>query len=72
VCVEVSDNAGSPVENHDDAGRPLVFREGVGLGNTRARLAALYSDNQSLTLSSAHEGGVCARVTLPAGPRPVA
>ncbi|HEX2059181.1 MAG TPA: histidine kinase [Thermoanaerobaculia bacterium] len=38
---------------------------GVGLGNTRARLAQLYDEDASLTLSAAEGGGAIARVTLP-------
>ena len=37
-------------------------REGIGLGNTRRRLAALYGEGARLTLTSAPEGGL--RVTL--------
>jgi two-component system LytT family sensor kinase len=39
-------------------------REGVGLGNTRARLAALYGDDQSFDLAGDSRGAV-ARVSLP-------
>jgi len=38
---------------------------GVGLANTRARLAALYGDEAALTLGPAPGGGVVARVALP-------
>lgn len=40
---------------------------GVGLANTRARLAQLYGDEASLTLSDAPggEGGVIARIVIP-------
>jgi len=38
---------------------------GVGLANTRARLAALYGDAASLDFSNAPEGGVVATVRLP-------
>jgi two-component system, LytTR family, sensor kinase len=39
--------------------------EGVGLGNTRARLEQLYGTAQSLTLREPAEGGLIAEVTLP-------
>jgi sensor histidine kinase YesM len=39
--------------------------EGVGLGNTRARLAQLYGDSAGLTLTTAPEGGALAEIVLP-------
>lgn len=39
--------------------------EGIGLRNTRARLAELYGDAQRLTLETAKGGGLVARITLP-------
>jgi len=39
--------------------------EGVGLRNTRQRLAELYGDEQSLTLRAADDGGVVAEVVIP-------
>jgi len=39
--------------------------DGIGLKNTRARLAGLYGDRASLTLSSANDGGTVATVRLP-------
>jgi signal transduction histidine kinase len=39
--------------------------EGVGLRNTRARLAQLYGDGQRLTLEAPPEGGVVVTVILP-------
>ncbi|MDX1420124.1 MAG: histidine kinase [Rubricoccaceae bacterium] len=42
---------------------------GVGLANTRARLAALYGDRARLDLLDGAEGGLLARVTLPHAPR---
>jgi len=44
------------------AGAP---REGMGLGNTRERLARLYGENQELRLESSSGGGVRAVVRLP-------
>jgi two-component system, LytTR family, sensor kinase len=66
LLIEIADNGASARGNPDDDGRPLSFKEGVGLGNTRARLAALYGPRQSLILTSAREGGVRVEITLPA------
>jgi two-component system, LytTR family, sensor kinase len=41
------------------------FKEGIGLSNTRARLHALYGDEQSLALRPASGGGLVVTVTLP-------
>jgi two-component system, LytTR family, sensor kinase len=38
---------------------------GVGIGNTRARLAQLYGDAGTLTLASPPEGGTVAEIALP-------
>ncbi|MGZ8413800.1 MAG: sensor histidine kinase [Gemmatirosa sp.] len=38
---------------------------GIGLENTRRRLAQLYGDRASLTLEALPEGGACARLVLP-------
>jgi two-component system LytT family sensor kinase len=40
-------------------------RLGVGIGNTRARLAQLYGDAGTLTLTSPPEGGTAAEIALP-------
>jgi LytS/YehU family sensor histidine kinase len=42
-----------------------VAREGVGLANTRARLAHLYGDGGGVTLASADGGGAVAEIVLP-------
>ena len=42
-----------------------ISREGIGLGNTRARLAQLYGDAAHVTLTSAQDGGALAEITLP-------
>jgi sensor histidine kinase YesM len=44
--------------------------EGVGLSNSRRRLATLYGKHQSLTLSNAPGRGLCVTVTLPFRPAP--
>jgi two-component system, LytTR family, sensor kinase len=41
------------------------LQEGVGLGNTRARLAQLYGAAHNLTLSSHAEGGLTVEISLP-------
>lgn len=58
VRLEVRDN-GPGLGDREDA------PEGVGLRNTRARLAQLYGDGQRLTLEVAPEGGAAVIVTLP-------
>lgn len=47
-------------------------REGIGLGNTRARLQALYGDRATLVCGDAPEGGGEIRVTLPWRPLGIA
>lgn len=44
-------------------GEPL--REGVGLGNTRERLARLYGREQSFTIENAPEGGAVVTIIIP-------
>ena len=58
VRLEVRDN-GPGLGDRDGA------PEGVGLRNTRARLAQLYGDAQRLTLEAAPEGGAAVTVVLP-------
>ncbi len=43
-------------------------REGVGLSNTRSRLAQLYGDRARLTLENVEDGGARARLRLPYRP----
>ena len=62
--LEVADTgraAASPAE----AGQPLQFVEGVGLGNTRARLATLYGSDHVFTLARTAEGGVSVQIEIP-------
>lgn len=40
-------------------------REGIGLANSRARLAELYGDHQRFELSNQPESGLCVRLTFP-------
>jgi signal transduction histidine kinase len=56
------------LEVHDDGpglGAPGAGAVGIGLANTRARLAELYGSNSDLTLRDAPTGGAVATVTLP-------
>ena len=50
------------------AGEPAggFTREGIGLGNTRARLRELYGDKYRFELANHPEGGLVVRLTLPA------
>jgi len=48
--------------------REGVLREGVGLGNTRARLAGLHGSNASIEIESNPAGGTSVRISLPARP----
>jgi len=58
IVLTVSDNgAGIP------AGGPK--REGIGLTNTRARLAELYGPLQKFELVNGPEGGLCVRMAIP-------
>ncbi len=40
-------------------------REGIGLGNTRARLEALYGGSHRFELSTSPDGGASVRITIP-------
>jgi len=52
----------------DGPGPSTGGRDGVGLRNTRSRLAELYGDRGRLTLEVHPQGGAVARVRLPYGP----
>jgi two-component system LytT family sensor kinase len=60
VSLTVADD-GVGVETED--GRPP--REGIGLGNTRARLRSLYGERQSLIASGAPRGGFRVEIRVP-------
>jgi len=49
----------------DGGGLPSIYREGIGLSNTRSRLRQLYGEEQSFELRNAPHAGVTVRVTLP-------
>jgi len=58
LVLTVSDNGGGV-----PAGGPA--REGIGLANTRARLAELYGDQQHFDLVNRPDGGLCVRMVIP-------
>jgi LytS/YehU family sensor histidine kinase len=59
VVLSVEDNG----PGLDDGAAPRA--EGVGLRNSRGRLAHLYGEEQSLTLRAGASGGAVAEVSLP-------
>lgn len=60
LCLQVCDN-GSGLPNNDLS----AIKEGVGLGNTRARLRQLYGAAQNLALSNPSGGGLVVTLMLP-------
>ena len=50
---------------------PGTTREGIGLANTRARLAALHGDNARLDCGDARQGGGRVAITIPYRPLPI-
>lgn len=58
LILEVTDNGGGLMETR-------TGRRGIGLENTRARLRALYGEEQGLELENRSEGGTRVRVTIP-------
>jgi two-component system LytT family sensor kinase len=67
VIVRVSRDNGDLVLTVRDNGRGPAkqMREGVGLANTRARLAQLYGARQKLELTAAEGGGALVEIRLP-------
>jgi len=49
----------------DGPGLPEGYVEGIGIGNTRARLAQLYGPRQSLTVAGGSMGGCCVTLRIP-------
>jgi hypothetical protein len=70
VTAKVRDGNLVLVVRDDGPGLDGEPREGVGLGNTRQRLAALHGDAAALRLEQASGGGVEASVVLPARTAP--
>ena len=60
VHIEVQDS-GDGLTNTRNAS----LKEGIGLGNSRARLHALYGESATLSLRNAPGGGACAEVSMP-------
>jgi LytS/YehU family sensor histidine kinase len=59
-------NGSVRIEVEDDGpGLAPNWKEGVGLGNTRARLAQLYRNHHELTIGPGAHGGTLVRVDLP-------
>ncbi len=61
LVLTVTDDGPGPGE----AAAPAETREGVGLANTRERLATLYGERARLELAGTAEGGATATVRLP-------
>jgi LytS/YehU family sensor histidine kinase len=59
LILSVTDDGPGP------AGGPAELREGVGLANTRERLATLYGTGGSLTLTATPAGGARATIRIP-------
>ncbi len=64
LVVQVRDDGPGPADLDDGRGSP--GREGVGLRNTRARLALLYGSRASLELGRRPEGGAVVEARFPA------
>ena len=65
LCLEVADTGHEHPETRQNASRALILKEGVGLANTRARLAALYGPQHAFSIERAGEGGVAVKIELP-------
>ena len=72
IDVIVNESVGTLViEVCDDGPGVSDIREGVGISNTRARLAQLYSSAGRLELGNASGGGFRARLEIPAHTEPL-
>jgi two-component system, LytTR family, sensor kinase len=49
----------------DGPGLPEHFEEGIGIGNTRARLRQLYGTNHSFLMTKGAAGGLCVTLQIP-------
>jgi sensor histidine kinase YesM len=49
----------------DGPGLPGEFKEGIGIGNTKARLRQLYGTNQSFLMTEGSPGGLCVTLLIP-------
>jgi hypothetical protein len=66
LALEVCDDGPGPRAGGGEARRG----HGIGLENTRRRLAQLHGDGASLSLAALPAGGACARIELPWRPAP--
>ncbi len=62
ACAQHGERLITVIEDNGPGPPPSITGKGVGLRNTKARLAAIYGDDASVTLAPRPEGG--ARVTL--------
>jgi len=71
IEVRATRDAGFLVISVSDNGRGLPEggpkRQGIGLANTRARLAELYGERHRFEMENRAEGGLCVRVAIPIG-----
>jgi len=71
VTVEASVSAGRitlAVRDNADPGTPAATGEGIGLVNTRQRLAALYGDAYRFVAGPGPDGGFAAEISFPVQP----
>jgi LytS/YehU family sensor histidine kinase len=57
LCIDVTDNGAAP--------DMLTFQEGVGIGNTRARLAELYGQGAGLSIAAREAPGTRLTLSIP-------
>jgi sensor histidine kinase YesM len=57
LCIDVNDNGTAP--------DMVTFQEGVGIGNTRARLAELYGQRAKLSIAPRESLGTCLSLAIP-------
>lgn len=60
LLLQVADNGRGPMTNEEGN-----VKEGVGLGNTRARLQALYGDKGSMEIREPDSGGCLVEIKIP-------